>query len=55
MGGIATYYNICFYPEPMEKFINPENAFELLSLSNTFSKEIAKENDEGVVSFNGAE
>lgn len=55
MGGIGTYYNICLYPETMEKFINPHNAFELLSLSETFSKEIAKENDEGVVSFDGAE
>lgn len=55
MGGIATYYNICFYPETMEKFINPKMPLNCYLLSNTFSKEIAKENDEGVVSFNGAE
>ncbi len=55
MGGIATYYNICFYPETMEKFINPKMPLNCYLLSNTFSKEIVKENDEGVVSFNGAE
>ncbi len=49
----ATYYNVCFYPETMERMINPSNAFSLLLLSafNEFSK---GEND-GVVSFSPAE
>ena len=40
----ATFYNICFYPETLEKMINPENAFfrkekrKVLSLSPPLSK-----------------
>ena len=49
----ATFYNVCFYPETLEKMINPENAFSLLSLS-AFN-ELSKGKEEGVVSFSPAE
>ncbi|HAS55742.1 MAG TPA: hypothetical protein DEF61_04595 [Firmicutes bacterium] len=49
----STYYNICFYPEVIEKIITPENAFALLSLS-AFN-DISKDTNEGIVSFNPTE
>ncbi len=49
----STYYNVCFYPEVIEKIITPENAFALLSLS-AFS-DISKDTNEGIVSFNPVE
>ncbi|MCI6216669.1 MAG: AraC family transcriptional regulator [Bacillales bacterium] len=49
----ATFYNVCFYPETLEKIINPQNAFSLLSLS-TFN-EFSKGKAEGVVSFSPSE
>ncbi len=49
----ATYYNVCFYPETMEKMIKPDNAFSLLLLS-TF-QEFSKGENDGVVTFTPAE
>lgn len=49
----ATYYNICFYPETMEKMIKPDNAFSLLLLS-TFN-EFSKGEEEGLVTFSPTE
>ncbi len=51
--GEATYYNVCFYPETMERMINPNNAFSLLLLS-TFN-EFSKGENDGIVSFAPAE
>ena len=51
--GRCTYYNICFYPEVLEKVVSPDNAFSLLSLS-AFN-EISKGKTEGVVSFSPSE
>jgi AraC-like DNA-binding protein len=49
----ATYYNICFYPETMEKMITHENALPLLLLSSF--NDFSKGEDDGVVSFSPAE
>ncbi|MCQ2742048.1 MAG: AraC family transcriptional regulator [Bacilli bacterium] len=51
--GEATFYNICFYPETLEKIITPQNAFSLLSLS-AFN-EISGDANEGVISFDSKE
>jgi len=49
----TSYYNICFYPETMEKLVTPDNAFALLTLSS-FNK-ISRATNEGIVHFSEEE